>query len=159
MPNWCNNSVDITGPTDTVKDIWAQAQTTGLLEAIKPIGEWVYNTAVEEWGTKWDVSLEGLEFYENDDGTASISGWFDSAWSPPINALEALSEQCVAELSYHEPGMCFVGYWSTEGGDDYYEYSEFNSNDVAENIPAYLVEEFDLENLLAEYEEMEAEEE
>ena len=35
---------------------------------------------------------EGLEFTDNKDGTAEITGWFDSAWAPPIGAYEKFCE-------------------------------------------------------------------
>jgi hypothetical protein len=114
------------------------------------------------WGTKWDVDTEGLEFTDNGDGTAEISGYFDSAWSPPIEAYQQFCEDMdgvFLEAYYEEGGMCFVGYWSSEGGDDYYEYSEFTSDNIRDNIPAYLVDEYALDERLAEYEAEEEEEE
>ena len=130
MPNWCNNSFSITGNTESIKDLWEAAQTAGpdgdfgLLNAIAPIGDWDYGTAVETWGTKWDVSDEGLEFIDHGDGTASISGWFDSAWAPPIGAYEQLAadfDSCIIDCSYYEPGMDFGGFWSSENGDEFFE--------------------------------------
>ena len=149
MPNWCNNSIDITGPTETIKQLWEDANaddTYGLLNAIKPIpqalrdtvkgtGEelqevWVdgcnnwYDWCVSNWGTKWDVSDEGLEFIDNGDGTAAITGYFDSAWAPPISAYEQFCDDmdnCTLEASYYEPGMDFAGFWSSEGGDEFCE--------------------------------------
>ena len=130
MPNWCSNSFSITGNTESIKDLWEAAQTAspdgdfGLLNAIAPIGDWDYDTAVSTWGTKWDVSDEGLEFIDNEDGTACIQGWFDTAWAPPIGAYEQLADDfdsCVIEASYHEPGMDFAGFWSSDGDDEYCE--------------------------------------
>ena len=132
MPNWCNNSFAITGNIESIKDLWDSAQTAnegtfGLLSAIMPEPEdneeW-YSWRVENWGTKWDVSEEGLEFIDHEDGTASISGWFDSAWSPPIGAYEQLAadfDSCIIECSYYEPGMDFGGFWSSENGDEYFD--------------------------------------
>ena len=85
--------------------------------------EW-YSWRVENWGTKWDVSSEGLEFEELPDGRAVIHGWFDSAWSPPIDAFQAYAEaneDVYLEIKYFEPGMSFVGVWDSEGGDAYWE--------------------------------------
>ena len=53
--------------------------------------------------------------------------------------------------------MCFVGCWDSEGADDHYEYSEFTSANIKDNIPEYLVEHFALDEQLAEYEEEEGE--
>jgi hypothetical protein len=58
---------------------------------------------------------------------------------------------------YEECGMCFVGCWDSEGADDHYEYSDFTSDNIKDNIPAYLVEEFALDEQLAEYEDEEEE--
>ena len=142
MPNWCNNSFTITGCTESIKDLWDTAQTAdngefGLLNAICPMpkelegttapsedGENWYNWRVNNWGTKWDVSDEGLEYIDNGDGTACITGWFDSAWAPPIGAYEQLAadfDSCLIECSYYEPGMDFGGFWSSEHGDEYFD--------------------------------------
>ena len=97
---------------------------------------------MSNWGTKWDVNTDGMEFTDNGDGTAEISGWFDSAWSPPVDAFQTLSEDldsCYLELGYFEPGMCFVGYWDSEGADDHYTIDP-EAEDMG--IPAYLEEEW-----------------
>ena len=140
MPNWCNNTITITGPAQKIQALYdaAVAEDGGLLNGMVPMPErlkdtvkgsngdadnW-YDWAVSNWGTKWDVSTEGLEFTDNGDGTALIEGWFDSAWAPPIGAYEKFSEQnndCHIEASYHEGGMDFGGFWDTENGDEYLE--------------------------------------
>ena len=157
MPNWCNNSLTITGDIDTVSQLKPVLEKgEGLLEAIKPIGEWEYGTAVEAWGTKWDVSTEGLEFIDNKDGTAEITGWFDSAWAPPIEAYNTFCEDMdgvYLEAFYEEPGMCFVGCFDSEGGDDYYEYGDATSKTIKDIVPDYLVEHFALDERMAEWEE------
>lgn len=125
MPNWCNNDITITGPKNKIVDVWTDATVKeGLLEVIAPIGEWDYGTACETWGTKWDISLEGLEFIDNEDGTASIVGYADSAWAPPIDALRRFCENnqdVSAEIRYFEPGMSFVGKWTNEDGEEHYD--------------------------------------
>jgi hypothetical protein len=110
MPNWCNNNIEITGPAKTRSmALWtaAQAEDGGLLNAMVPMpvelkdttkgsnGDAVnwYDWSVSlNWGTKWDVDLEGIEYTDNEDGTASISGYFDSAWAPPIEAYNRFLE-------------------------------------------------------------------
>ena len=180
MPNWCNNTITIRGSADKLKAIWDTAQKQdGLLAALVPqpedmfhgnLGEteraecvekgipnW-YDWNVSNWGTKWDVGLEGLEYTVLADGSAEISGWFDSAWSPPIDALSTFSEaneDCSVECYYLESGMCFVGFWDSDGADDHYEYDNCTSANVRDFIPDYLVSEFDLDNMLAEWEDEE----
>jgi hypothetical protein len=122
MPNWCNNNITISGPAETIRQLWDDAQTAdegkfGLLEAMAPIGNWEYETAVDTWGTKWDVNDEGLEIIEHGNGTAEITGWFDSAWAPPIGAYEKFTEaneDCEITASYYECGMDFAGFWNGE---------------------------------------------
>ena len=180
MPNWCNNSITIKGSTETIKQLWEDAnqegEAGGLLNAMVPMpvelrdtvkgsnGDAVnwYDWAVSNWGTKWDVSTEGLEFTDNGDGTASISGWFDSAWAPPIDAYNTFCEDMdgvYLEAYYEEGGMCFVGYWDSEGADDHYDYSGATSEDVRNMIPEYLVDYYALDERLADYEAEEWEEE
>ena len=181
MPNWCQNNVTISGPTETIKQLWEDAQTAhvytvtaedgteetkrefGLLNAMAPIGEWDYGTAVDTWGTKWDISPEGLEFIDNGDGTAEITGWFDSAWAPPIGAYEKFSDDmdnCDIQASYHEPGMDFAGFWSTADGDEYcenlreeYEQPEDERSDLYNRLD----EEYGLSEQFADWDEMEME--
>ena len=159
MPNWCSNSFSITGNTESIKDLWDAAnEKEGLLEAIAPIGEWEYGNAVETWGTKWDVSLEGLEFVDNGDGTASIAGWFDSAWSPPIGAYEQLAadfDSCIIEASYFEPGMDFAGFWSSEAGEQHLDnlHDEWERGDAACDLYKQLDEEYNLSEQFAEWDE------
>jgi hypothetical protein len=134
MPNWCNNNITISGPAETIRQLWDDAQNShrwteivdgkevekigfGLLEAMAPIGDWEYETAVDTWGTKWDISDEGLEIIEHGDGTAEITGWFDSAWAPPIGAYEKFCDDmdnCEISASYYEMGMDFAGFWNGE---------------------------------------------
>jgi len=172
MPNWCNNNFAITGNTESIKDLWESAQAAeGLLQAIMPMPKelegttspgdspnW-YNWRVDNWGTKWDVDLDGLEFTDNGDGTASISGWFESAWAPPIGAYEQLADDfdsCVIECSYYEPGMDFAGFWSSEDGDEYledlheqYELPHYERNDLFKRLD----DEFDLSNQFEQWDE------
>jgi hypothetical protein len=174
MPNWCNNNITISGPTETIKQLWDDAQTAhvytvevdgeeitkrefGLLNAMAPIGEWEYGTAVDTWGTKWDISDEGLEFIDNGDGTAEITGWFDSAWSPPIGAYEKFCDDmdnCDISASYYECGMDFAGFWdgTEEHLDDLhaeYELPEDERSDLFNRLD----EEWGLSEQFEEYDE------
>ena len=157
MPNWCSNNFSITGNKNSISDLWVAAQLKeGLLEAIAPIGDWEYGNAVETWGTKWDVSLEGLEYTDHGDGTASITGWFESAWAPPIGAYEQLADDfdsCVIEASYFEPGMDFAGFWSSENGEEHLDnlHDEWEKGDDASDLYKQLDEEYDLSTQFADW--------
>ena len=139
MPNWCINTLIIRGDVETLSQLKpVLAAGEGLLQAIKPIGEWEYGTAVEAWGTKWDVTTEGLEFIDNGDGTAEITGYFDSAWSPPLEAFHQLAQDwdsCYIELKYFEPGMCFTGVWDSEGVEAHYDGIEDLLETTVEDDP------------------------
>ena len=156
MPNWCSNNFTINGDVETLRPLWEATQqehNPHFLEAIKPIGEWEYGNAVEAWGTKWDVNTDGMEFEDHGDGTATLHGFFDSAWSPPIEAFNTLAgdlDSCYIELYYFEPGMAFVGYWSSEGGDDHYDIDP-DAEDMG--IPEYLEEHFNVPDWFAPEEE------
>lgn len=159
MPNWCSNNFSITGNVESIKDLWDAAnEKEGLLEAIAPIGDWEYGNAVETWGTKWDVSLEGLQYTDHGDGTANISGWFDSAWAPPIGAYEQLAEDfdsCVIEASYFEPGMDFAGFWSSENGEEHLDnlHDEWEKGDEASDLYKQLDDEYNLSEQFQEWNE------
>lgn len=124
MPNWCSNTVEIRGPADKIRALWQSAQGDRLLSAMAPLAEPTIDSAVAQWGTKWDLSLEGLELVESDSGEAVITGWADSAWSPPIEAFQTYAEanpDCYLELKYFEPGMEFIGVWDSEGSDNLWD--------------------------------------
>ena len=140
MPNWCSNSITISGSTDTIKQLWDDAHVGddfGLLNAMVPMpkelddttkgtdGDAVnwYDWRVTNWGTKWDITDEGLEYVDNGDGTSVIQGWFDSAWAPPIEAYNTFLDDmdgCYLEATYEEGGMDFAGIY-TDGDDQYME--------------------------------------
>ena len=188
MPNWCNNSITITGDYDTLVQLKPVVEAgEGLLQAIKPMPKALWETtsptpqpgqgnykgeqpivdghnnwydwAAANWGTKWDPEVH-LEFIDNKDGTAEITGWFDTAWGPPLEAIQTLVndwDSCIIELFYEESGMCFVGCFDSDGGDDYYEYSEATSKTLSDIVPQYLIDHFNLDERLDEYEQEEDE--
>lgn len=186
MPNWCNNSIEIVGPRDKIRALWDEAMKGeeadgGLLQGLRPMPAELKNTTspsdganwydwrVNNWGTKWEVGIEGLEFEQDEDGNydnggagphARITGWFDSAWAPPVTACEAYAEEnpdVRITLDYHEPGMAFVGRAVFEDGDlvddHYVEYSEFDSLTVRDAIGEELDDFWAISENMAEYEE------
>jgi len=175
MPNWCNNTITITGPTQKIRALYeaATAEDGGLLNTMVPMpvelkdtvkgsngdaDNW-YDWAVTNWGTKWDVSSEGLEFTDNGDGTAEITGYFDSAWAPPIDAYRTFEEQnedCAVEGSYYEMGCDFAGFYFN-GDDEHLEnlHDEYDlPEDEQSDLFKRLDEDFGLSEQFAEYDEM-----
>ena len=191
MPNWCNNSITISGSTETLETLWEEAnkEDSGLLQAMVPMPKALHDTtspcepdealqekygasnwydwAVRNWGTKWDVSLEGLDFHNNHDGTSTIEGWFDSAWGPPIEAYNTFLDDmdgCSIEATYEEGGMDFAGHYDN-GSDDYIEgISDFarkkiKDGDSGSTLYDFLDDELELTENRREYIEEELEEE
>ena len=121
MPNWCYNQITIEGPKEKIEKLWEDAnkEDSGLLNALVPIDKDVedwYFQHNSNWGTKWEVDVGNLELYEN-----TITGGFDSAWAPPIEAVrtyEAENPDVKITLFYEEEGMDFAGLY--DNGEEYY---------------------------------------
>jgi len=114
-------------------------------------GNW-YDFCVAKWGTKWDVDAYDTVEYDDQHDKHGITFGFDSAWSPPVGVYEALVEQgFTVKAYYYEPGMCYAGIWE-DGNDDYYEFSNMDSEQVAEDLPAELDEMFAISEQMAEWE-------
>jgi hypothetical protein len=143
MPNWCYNSINITGHKDKIKALWDMAtgdNEHGLLHGLAPMpaeliptldGErlaepyqgfdhW-YDWRLDKWGAKWEIDAENLA-YETDGTTATLSGWFESAWSSPLEALKTYADanpDVEIEVFYQEEGMDFAGLWRSNGEESY----------------------------------------
>ena len=115
-----------------------------------------YDWCVNEWGTKWDTGTQGYEVKPESDGRMCIG--FDTAWSPPIQAMEKLCDLGFSvRLMYYEPGMGFCGIWE-DRDDDYYDISGMSSQQVIDDVPEELDECFGISECIANYEEDESEE-
>lgn len=89
-----------------------------------------YQWAIENWGTKWDVSGG---FRENPQMTVEdgeVYGWFDTAWGPPTEwALNASLKfpELTFTLYFSEGGMGFFGMFSATNGNTIEDMSEGGS--------------------------------
>lgn len=147
MPNWCSNVLTIRSHDPELLQKYCDAFTEGkLLAALRPepdypgylnkevtpagMPDW-WNWRVDKWGTKWDVGHE--DYFVAEEGEVRFE--FDSAWSPPIQAVMYAAElhEFEFELVYFEPGMGFGGV-ATEDGDE--------CREGVENFPRRVVEEF-----------------
>lgn len=121
MPNWCDNTVVITGAKENIRDIKgmidaiSQPCDIGLFEKLTPISEEADNHT--EWGTKWDVNVYhdvnySAEF-DDEAGTGKITLCFSSAWSPPVGFCAKLMNAYDVKVrcSFIEPGVDFIGFW------------------------------------------------
>lgn len=173
MPNWCDNWIEVTHKDPAMMQRFKKAFDEGkLLQEFVPCPEelfeetpvgdnwqerraekeninlekfgysdW-YGWCVENWGTKWDIS-EGE--FDYDPETNSGTGYFNSAWSPPTEAMDKMTDLGFdITLRYYEPGVAFVGEYTSEGGDECYSY-DFDDEDWRDNIPEGLIEHFNLE--------------
>jgi hypothetical protein len=131
---------------------FAEAVKAGnLFETFVPLSttEWEYGVAIDEWGTKWDITAGDLSISE--DGK-EVSGWFETPWGPGIRAYEKMSELGFdMEVIFHEPGMCFAGKFTSPDEDYYVEYNFENDNwrEEIEDTDVLEMLEYEYENWLS----------
>lgn len=129
MPNWCSNNFTVSHEDPAMIAKFAEALSAGeLFQTFVPLssGEWKYDTALHEWGTKWDATAGDVNI---EDEGKTCSGWFETAWGPAILAYEKMSELGFdVDIVFHESGMCFAGRYTTENDEYYVEYNFENEN-------------------------------
>lgn len=130
MPNWCMNSMRISHPDPAMMQKVMAAWNSGkflstlipepdypgyrddkprLVEKDMALPDW-YDWRVKHWGTKWDIGFDPDHKNHADVEGNVMSVYFDSAWSPPINAYDTLTDQGYELVAYYfEPGMDFCG--------------------------------------------------
>ena len=145
MPNWCNNHIIISG------DIFFLSLLKNILEDVpKTIGEetvvfktligkeptittedyekggW-FDSNINWFGTKWDVSYNDCQFDFNDDHIIMMPM---TAWSPPVRFVSNLCKMygLAAVMDYSESGCNFCGRATIdingEVDDEEYKYNE-----------------------------------
>jgi len=165
MPNWCYNTIQITGDTEKIDsfekfltenegkdwfDFFApcpeeltkqeanfQADSPEKQALLEKYGytDW-YGWCIDNWGTKWNSNA--IDWSREDD---TISFTFDTAWGPPIALFDEIQAQgYFVQAKYLEEGMQFTGQYD-DGVDETYEYSDLESLD---DIPEELVEHWNL---------------
>jgi len=146
MPNWCYNSVTLENDDPKIIDEFEAVITKEdgqPFQYLRPMPDseeenW-YMWHVNNWGTKWDISVHD---YERESPT-SIRLFFDSAWSPPIAMYEYLNETgWRVDAQYQEEGMGFIGSY-VDGEDNYYEY-DISDRASIEALPQDLIDYGDL---------------
>jgi hypothetical protein len=121
MPNWCQNLLTVTSATPEFRAWLADhgfsfekmnpLPTSRRSARSDPNGWAMLDRCCNAWGTKCDLDENeqrqvASELLENG------SAFFDTAWSPPIQAIEALSRkfpEVSFQLHYCELGMFFAG--------------------------------------------------
>lgn len=126
MPNWCNNNITISGDEGTIRTLTAvlkslktddEEQSSNVFQSLIGLPQHMsdgdykekwYDTNVEWFGTKWDISYsEDMFTFTKDEINFSC----ETAWSPPIPFLQNLCEmyKVNAYLFYSEGGVGFAG--------------------------------------------------
>ena len=80
----------------------------------------------EAWGTKWDLD-ENQRREVASQLIETGAAYFDTAWSPPMQAIEALSRQFPEvsfKLDYCELGMFFAGTATFQDGECHDDFQE-----------------------------------
>lgn len=147
MPNWTHNKLTITNSTPKLEE-FLKEHGLSFEAIVKPerpenYGDGCSTIAAQTdaWGTKWDLDeTEAKEtaasLLENDECI------FDTAWSPPSEAIRALSELTGASflLAYYEPGCWF---WGVEDISEGSISSEFDGDETQEQFKDFLMKYFD----------------
>jgi hypothetical protein len=120
MPNWCDNTLEITGPDESVKKLiafvsrpFSHTWEDGTVENFeKPIFAFEnilpsthdtssamfpsagpndwWSNNVNSWGTKWDIA--NSDSVGLSIGEGAVSYWFSTAWAPPSPVILRLAE-------------------------------------------------------------------
>ena len=144
MPNYCNNCLMIDGNPNTHKEILMLMKSEYSpfdFEKILPMPDYIYcgnvgaeereiygknnwyDWSIENWGTKWnslDAEVHSNEIY------------FQTAWSPCIPVIAALSKKFPTmyfTYTFYEPGIGFCGKRVYKNGELIFSYD----GDYAEN--------------------------
>lgn len=134
MPNWCANRLTVENATvefyeylkangfsfNKIVPVEQVKQDTGLISAAQAIeeNEQQIDLQVAAWSTKWDLD-ESEHFEVASQLIENDTVDFDTAWSPPIAVIEALSDMFPTvkfRLDYYEPGCWFAGTLFAVGG-------------------------------------------
>ena len=188
MPNWCNNTVEISHSDRSKMDALVDAINEGkFLNHIIPVPDSLHITAGREGADDDPKQIElerrekenleqhgyanwydfcvarwgtkwDVEAYDTVDKDDKITFGFDSAWSPPIGIYEAMVEQGFSVRAYYYEPGMAFAGVWEDGEDDYYELGGMSSDEVRETLPESLDECMGISETMAEYEDMENEE-
>lgn len=147
MPNWVSNEIKIHGSKEDIDDFeqylsksdipfdfnlflpypeefkilddaYNEAEAAGIPRDKLPKSGYAqggYDWCDYNWGTTWNSESASVERTSDE----SISGWFDTAWSPPLGVLQAMVVKFPAltfTLNYNEGGMGFAGFSNYANG-------------------------------------------
>ncbi len=159
MPNWCSNSLQITGTKKEIAELFEKLEACkgqnffdlfvqNAHEASADDDWYAYN--LENYGCKWNCNANDWDVESGDGTTITIS--FDSPWGPPDKLFEQLSQDYQSVLAYYyEPGMAFCGLFE-DGFDNQYEIPG-TAEEIRDAIPDDIDEMFCISEYASEREE------
>ena len=134
MPNWCDNTLNITGTSESIKQI---------VQALRANNFNLYETFIpyvdrSSWGTKWEVdngTLEALIEQDYTEGDDFLNVWFDTAWGPNLPVSEAIASKHGVEIThkYEESGNAIMGIAHIDSSGDCYD-EEFDTSDIRQVV-------------------------
>lgn len=149
MPNWCSNTLDITGPAATLQLIVANHVDGSALdfETVDPtpkellgdkdgssdigLSGW-YKWRLDHWGCKWNMDGSGDLSFVNDE---HLFLCFDTPWRPPTGIVASLGKRypdCEFELGYVEEGNQICGTYRVSHQDGVFAEDDVPGDCVAE---------------------------
>jgi len=138
MPNWCGNTMTVTGEPDKVNKFIKDFTKEGFA----CIGDYPnisdenddgwYEWRVENWSTKWNLNKDGIEILQDNPGIFSV--FFYTAWRDPEEFIKKASIKygVTIEDKFEEPGMGCYGYYKVVNGVIVEEYI-INDNDFKQS--------------------------
>ena len=165
MPNWCSNKLIVTGSPEKITEIAEHAEKGDLLNYIVPMPEdllstvrgsvgvagsteqnALYEFALAEWGTKWDIGVDAyVHVYIQGDSDSQVTIIFQSAWGPPCEAYSTLLEQdgvSGINATWFEPGCAFCGQF-VNGDYEEITIQEWSDEWIEGNVPALIREDYE----------------
>lgn len=134
MPNWCDNTLIVTGSDDKVQEFYKKVMQNEndekivSFESLMPCPDpnnW-YDWRISNWGTKWNGLLYNAEITDN-----KVALSFSTAWCPPEKWLMYVAKNLYPELyfclTYMETGCFFCGILEGQGQD----FSQDNAEPIA----------------------------
>lgn len=147
MPNWCDNTINISGDKETLKNlkefvgrpikriiegtveentepVFSLYNIVAPTKDSSPLAGLSASSGDEDWYhnqiNTWGTKWDvyGNMFFTESEGSLSYS--FDSAWSPPEKAIARLAEifpTLCIEHKYYEPGCDFWGIVTYQKGE------------------------------------------
>jgi hypothetical protein len=118
MPNFCENKLSIDRLTPALETFLKEDGGFSFERMVKPNrpefdenGWGTVSAQADAWGTKWDLNENDAKEVA-DSLIENNAASFDTAWSPPVEAIRALSAmfpEVQFSLAYHEQGCAFYG--------------------------------------------------